>query len=320
MILAFDILLVLLLAASAAAAFLVRNLFRSIVAFIIYGILMSLVWARLAAPDLALVEVALAAGITGALLLSALAEIKQHPEEHDPRAARLVQLKHLPLAGTLLIAGTALIGVLIASVTGIDPFLDRLGPVVAAELERSGVSSPVTAVLLNFRSYDTLLEIAVLVIATVSAWGLGKAPALPREPPPAVMLDRASALLLPVVIIVAGYLLWRGSAAPGGAFQAAAVLASGVILYLLAHPHAMARLRPEPLVLFWVMAGCGTFLAAGLLRLTAGSAFLEYPPASAKTYIVIIESAAMLSIATMLVVLFLAGATAKSWPKGGDEQ
>jgi uncharacterized MnhB-related membrane protein len=41
------------------------------VLFIIFGLLMSLAWARLAAPDIGLAEAAIGAGLTGALLLDA---------------------------------------------------------------------------------------------------------------------------------------------------------------------------------------------------------------------------------------------------------
>ena len=44
------------------------------------------------------------------------------------------------------------------------PAIDLRVP-VAAHLAESGVSHPVTAVLLNYRGYDTLLEIAVLLLA-----------------------------------------------------------------------------------------------------------------------------------------------------------
>jgi multisubunit Na+/H+ antiporter MnhB subunit len=38
---------------------------------------------------------------------------------------------------------------------------------VADQLEKSGVTNPVTAVLLNFRGYDTLLEMVVLLFAVI---------------------------------------------------------------------------------------------------------------------------------------------------------
>lgn len=45
---------------------------RAVVLFIVFGLLMTLAWARLAAPDIALAEAAIGAGLTGALLLDAL--------------------------------------------------------------------------------------------------------------------------------------------------------------------------------------------------------------------------------------------------------
>ena len=53
-----------------------EGLFRAIVLFIAFGLLMSLAWVRLGAPDVALAEAAIGAGLTGALFLSALARLK----------------------------------------------------------------------------------------------------------------------------------------------------------------------------------------------------------------------------------------------------
>ncbi|MDZ4180179.1 MAG: hydrogen gas-evolving membrane-bound hydrogenase subunit E [Coriobacteriia bacterium] len=47
-----------------------------------------------------------------------------------------------------------------------------LAPLIDANLADSGVSNAVTAVLLNFRGYDTLLEIVVLVLATIGVLSL----------------------------------------------------------------------------------------------------------------------------------------------------
>ncbi len=49
-----------------------RDLFRAVILFIAFGFLMALAWVRLRAPDIALVEAAIGAGLTGALLLDAL--------------------------------------------------------------------------------------------------------------------------------------------------------------------------------------------------------------------------------------------------------
>ena len=61
------------------------DLFKAIVLFIAFGLLMALAWVRLDAPDVAMAEAAIGAGLTGALLLAALARIdsKNDPEIDD---------------------------------------------------------------------------------------------------------------------------------------------------------------------------------------------------------------------------------------------
>jgi hypothetical protein len=45
---------------------------------------------------------------------------------------------------------------------------------VTEALPRSGVENPVTAVLLNFRAWDTLLESVVLLAALIGVWSLAR--------------------------------------------------------------------------------------------------------------------------------------------------
>lgn len=71
MTIAFDLLLALSLLWSAWCTLATPRLDRAIMLFIIFGLLMSLAWARLAAPDIGLAEAAIGAGLTGALLLDA---------------------------------------------------------------------------------------------------------------------------------------------------------------------------------------------------------------------------------------------------------
>jgi uncharacterized MnhB-related membrane protein len=60
-----------------------RDLFRSCLLFITFGMVMALVWARLRAPDVALAEAAIGSGITGALLLAALRGVRLHAVSDD---------------------------------------------------------------------------------------------------------------------------------------------------------------------------------------------------------------------------------------------
>ncbi|MDH3716703.1 MAG: sodium:proton antiporter [Planctomycetota bacterium] len=116
---------------------------------------------------------------------------------------------------------------------------------VAARLGDSGVRNPVTAVLMSFRGYDTLLEIGVLLVAALGVRAL----ATDRNhadrslfDPPGPVLTGLLRLIAPLIIVVAGYLLWVGGHAPGGAFQAGAVLASLGVLMLLCEPQTLPRM------------------------------------------------------------------------------
>lgn len=73
---AFDFLLALALLWSAVRAITAEDLFRAVVLFIVFGLLMALAWARLDAPDIALAEAAIGAGLTGALLLDTVGHLR----------------------------------------------------------------------------------------------------------------------------------------------------------------------------------------------------------------------------------------------------
>jgi multisubunit Na+/H+ antiporter MnhB subunit len=176
---------------------------------------------------------------------------------------------------------------------------------VESRLPEAGVSHAVTAVLLNFRSYDTLLEVAVLLVAVVVAMALREAqPDGPDRMGLANPLLRAvMGWLLPLILLAAAYLLWAGSSRPGGAFQAGAVLAaSGVLLRLAGVGFNWLE---NPLRLRVVLAlGLAVFVAVGSGTLITGRDFLDYPREAAAGLILTIEIALTLSIALALVSLF----------------
>jgi multisubunit Na+/H+ antiporter MnhB subunit len=187
-----------------------------------------------------------------------------------------------------------------------------LGRAVLVELKNSGVNNPVTAVLLNFRGYDTLLEMCVLLLAVLGTWTSGSVSARAGHSPPGLILQASVRFLVPVAVVVAGYLLWAGKDAPGGAFQAGALLsAAGVILLLLGTP------VPEALVGWPLRAalafGILVFLGVAVGVMLTGGRLLEYPRDLAGGLIVLIETAATVSIAVTLTALFAAGKL-----EGGD--
>ncbi len=115
-----------------------------------------------------------------------------------------------------------------------------------------------------------------------------------------------SRLLIPLLILVAGYLLWVGARAPGGAFQAGSVLGAAGVLLLLAGWHPDARCTGLPLRIA-LTVGLGVFMAVAVLPVLLGGRLLEYPPSLAGTLILLIEAAATLSIGATLAALFMGG-------------
>lgn len=182
-----------------------------------------------------------------------------------------------------------------------------LPELVELRLSDSGVSNRVTAVLLNFRAYDTLLEVAVLIVAMIGVWSLdrgsrtfGRDPAETSRPP---VLDGVTRLVVPLVWLMAVYLTWVGSRAPGGAFQAAALLAGGGVLMTttgLVRPLSAA----SSTVRAAAVLGLGSFALVGIATLLATGSFLRYPEGWAYPVILVIESLLTASIAVVLVELF----------------
>jgi multisubunit Na+/H+ antiporter MnhB subunit len=207
--------------------------------------------------------------------------------------------------------------VLIPALVDLAPSVLDLRPLVAANLASSGVAHPVTAVLLNYRAYDTLLEIGVLLLALVAILAVrGSVPGTASTPAtsPDPLLPMLGRIAAPVMVVVAVYLLWAGTSRPGGAFQAGAVLAASAVLLHL------TGLRPgwqQPGAdLRWGLAGGFLlFLGVGAILLLVEGDLLRYPPDHAGVLILLIESGLTLSLGLILAGLFLF----LSHDKGGEQ-
>lgn len=180
----------------------------------------------------------------------------------------------------------------------------RLEGAVRAQLPASGVAHPVTAILLNYRGYDTLLEVAVLLLAAAGmlATGTHAGPASLRSRP-LPLLQLAARKLVPPMIVVAGYFVWIGARAPGGAFQAGAVLAAAAVFSCLAGV-APAWAAPRLLLRAGLAGGLLVFLTVAALPSSSG-ALLHYRHERAAVLILLVESALTLSLGSILAGLFM---------------
>jgi multisubunit Na+/H+ antiporter MnhB subunit len=280
----------------------VRDAFDAVVGFVAYGLLLALVWVRLAAPDVALTEAAIGSGVTGGLLVAAAARLRSTGE---PPVGETLALPLRLVAAIVSILAAAGIAAAVLSLPAPAP---TLAPLAAAHLALTGLGNPVNAVLLAYRAIDTLLETVVLLLALVGIWSLapdrfwGGRPGLRQREDTDGVLAFLGRLLPPIGIIIGIHLFWVGSDAPGGEFQSGTILAAMWILAMMAGlvdapPVSRRRLRVA------LVAGPVVFLTIGAAGFVIAGAFLAYPPDYAKSLIVTIEAAVTLSIAATLGLL-----------------
>lgn len=232
----------------------------------------------------------------------------------------------IPVVGRILCAiaiGVLSLGLMVVLMFSDNPS-SSLPVLVREQLTRSGVENPVTAVLLNFRSYDTLLEIGVLLIVAVAML-----PSVPSSVPSRTadnrsmsggnlpsgrlvsivsnaqsnpVLEAVLRWLVPMIVIMAGYMLWTGAALPGGAFQSGALLAGAGVLVQLSGRIQFCFTSTTAKLLITI--GLITFMIVAVGVATVTGVILQYPVALAAPLILLIESAATLSIAAILLILY----------------
>lgn len=291
---AFDLIIGLSLVIVAWRIIRVGEHFRAIVLFITFGLLLSLAWTRLHSPDIAIAEAAVGAGLAGVLLMDALGALSSSRNRPGPVISLILLIPCLFLAGLM-----------VYSILFIPADFQGLGPVVREAMSETNLEYSVTAVLLDFRGYDTWLELGVLLIAVLGVLCVRQAGAITGSmlPAPAEPVGRwIIKLLLPLMVLIGGYLLWLGAFAPGGAFQAGVVLATaGVMLWQTGHPSL--GLLPRMWWKIILCSGFASFLILALWSLFYTDQMMTHP--GAKVWILGIEYTATLSIAVCLISLVL---------------
>ena len=157
----------------------------------------------------------------------------------------------------------------------------RLPPLAESYVKRVpqelGAPNVITGILLTYRGFDTLGEVAVLfMVAAVVGLVLGeRRHEVPTEPeeiiPSTELVQNGAAVLFPLISIFAAYIIMNGHLSAGGGFQGGAIIASGVMLLLLAKPEYRVDLdflgNTESLagVLYVLVGIAGLVFAGGFL-------------------------------------------------------
>ena len=174
----FEVLLLLaLLGTALAVAFTKKNL-TAIIIYNTYSLIMSIVWIIIKSPDLAVTEAAVGAGITSLLFyvaLSNLGELKEFENiKQKKRRKEKKNKKSYNFFGILFV--TCMVVLLLVTVNSLPPYGGADNPAVNEVFERyvsegvkeTGSLNIVTAVILDYRAFDTLGEAVMLFTVIMS--------------------------------------------------------------------------------------------------------------------------------------------------------
>jgi len=126
--------------------------------------------------------------------------------------------------------------------------VDAPGKTASSYIENSpkdfAAANIVTAIVVSYRGFDTLGEVAVLFAATAGVGSLltkkrlGIVSPQAGKKPSTEVLRTANGLLSSLLVIFGAYIFIHGHLTPGGGFQGGVVIATGVLLSLLSDPES----------------------------------------------------------------------------------
>ncbi|TAA47410.1 monovalent cation/H+ antiporter subunit A [Corallincola spongiicola] len=226
------------------------------------GVIVSVAFAYLSAPDLALTQLSVEV-VTIILLLLALFFLPQESLMDRTKPSHIVRdLSLATLIGSVV--GTISYALLTQPLDSISTFF----------LENSksggGGTNVVNVILVDFRGFDTMGEIAVLGIAALGIYKLlaGMTLYMPskdmanrpwaKEKHP-MILSVVSQSLLPLSLLISAYIFLRGHNLPGGGFIAGLVTAVALIQQYLAHGVEWMSKRVK--ISYHSMIGVGLLIA-----------------------------------------------------------
>ncbi len=284
---------VLIMAPTLALALLHRNRYLSLILMGASGLMLSLSFAYLSAPDLALTQLSVEV-VTVILLLLALYFLpKQTPVESG--AARRWR-------DGAIGAGAGLgVGALCYALLRRPP--DNIGDFFLENAYKGGGgTNVVNVILVDFRGFDTFGEIIVLGIAGIAIFAI--VAAVLRGPGAArlramaerhvkigdrhpLMMVVATRAVLPIALVVGIYIFWRGHSFPGGGFIAGLVVAVAVLMQYMASglewAQARQRVAYHGVIATGILTAALTGVASWLLGypfLTSTFGYVTIPPLS----------------------------------------
>ena len=146
-------------------------------------------------------------------------------------------------------------------------------------IPQTGAHNIVTAVLADYRGFDTLFETCVMFLSSTAK--VNREPRdrsrLQKVSFSGTVIDTAFRIIIPIIVIYAFYVLAHGESSLGGGFQAGALLAIAYTIdrIIPSFDNSLGIITEEAAAM---TAGVGVFIyiLTGILPMFNGGNFLEY--------------------------------------------
>ena len=257
-----------------------RQRLIAVVTMGVAGLIVSLSFVYLSAPDLALTQITVEVGSVILILLA----LYFLPKDDVAMPKPAHKLRAAILAGA---AGLAMGAVSFAMMTRDGASLSEY--YLANSVPGGGGANVVNVILVDFRGFDTFGEIIVLGIAGLAIfalldgalrgrvarrldrWQPDQPKSLDRHP---VLMVVATRVMLPLAMLVGVFIFLRGHNAPGGGFIAGLVVSIALIMQYMASGFGWAAQRVK--FDYHALIGCGVLTAAatGIGAMVADRPFL----------------------------------------------
>ncbi len=151
--------------------------------------------------------------------------------------------------------------------------------------EEAGCKNIVTAIILNYRGYDTMGEVTVIFTALCAVLAVLKREDLLTsfsfldisQNKPSVVVKLIITFLFPLILLFGFYIILHGEDSPGGGFQGGTVIAASFILYTIIFGFRNALIKTPPhLRIFFESAAPLTFFVVGIIGFFFGLNFLSF--------------------------------------------